>query len=74
MRNTFTLDASTIGFVAAVHAIGGIGLGVWLSDRVPVRRRRIVAFTLMALGAALHVPMRRAVMRGRQRNGKLLGA
>jgi len=72
MRNTFTLDASTIGFVAAVHAIGGIGLGVWLSDRV--RRRRIVAFTLMALGAALHVPMRRAVMRGRQRNGKLLGA
>jgi hypothetical protein len=53
MRNTFTLNFSTIAFVAAVHAIGGIGLGMWLSDRVPAGRRR-TALALMALGAILH--------------------
>jgi hypothetical protein len=62
MKNSVSLDLSTVAFVAAVHAIGGIGLGIWLSDRVPIRYRRTIAFTLMALGATLHVPMRRAVM------------
>ena len=74
MRNTFTVSFSTIAFVAAVHAIGGAGLGMWLAGRVPVRRRRTIAFTLMALAAMLHVPMRRAVMRGRHNDGKALGA
>jgi hypothetical protein len=54
MRNTFTVNFSTIAFVAAVHAIGGIGLGMWLSDRVPAGRRRTAALALMALGAILH--------------------
>jgi hypothetical protein len=46
----------------------------WLSEHVPVRRRRTVAVAFVALGVALHVPMRRAVMRGRQSSGKMLGA
>ena len=74
MKKTFTLNVRTIGFVAAVHAVGGVGLGMWLSSRVPVRRRRTIAFTLMVLGAILHVPMRRGVMRGMQSDGKVLSA
>src|SRR5689334_22695801 len=65
MKNTFTLGLRTVAFVAMVHAIGGIGLGVWLAEHIPVRRRRRVALALMALGVTLHVPMRREVMRGR---------
>ena len=65
MKNTLTIDFSTVAFVAAVHAIGGIGFGMWLAAHVPVRRRRTVGLALIALGAALHVPMRRAVVRGR---------
>jgi hypothetical protein len=65
MKDTFTLNFSTIAFVAAVHAIGGIGLGVWLSEHVPARRRRPVALALMTLAVAMHVPMRQAVMEGR---------
>jgi hypothetical protein len=72
MKNSFTLNMSTVAFVAAVHTIGSSGLGMWLSARVPIRHRRTIAFTLMALGATRHVPMRRAVMRGRQRDGKAL--
>jgi hypothetical protein len=74
MKNSVTLDISTIVFVAVVHAVSGVGLGLWLSDRVPIRHRRTIAFTLIALGATLHVPMRRAVMHGRQRDGKALSA
>jgi hypothetical protein len=65
MKNTFTLDFSTIVFVAAVHAVGGIGIGMWLSERVPARSRGSIALALIALGAGMHVPMRQAVMRGR---------
>jgi len=67
----FTLDFSTIAFVAAVHAIGGIGLGLWLSDRVPSHRRQTIGFSLMTLAAALHVPMRAAVMRGKRDRTRL---
>lgn len=74
MKSRFTLDFSTIAFVATVHAIGGVGIGMWLSERVPVGRRRPVGLALMALGAALHVPMRRTVMRGRQSDRKAVGA
>ena len=61
---TFTLDVSTILFVAAVHAVGGVGLGLWLAPHVPLDRRRLLGFSLMALAVGLHVPMRSAVMRG----------
>ena len=62
----FALDFSTIAFVAAVHAIGGIGLGLWLSEHVPPHRCRTIGFSLMTLAAGLHVPMRAAVMRGKR--------
>jgi hypothetical protein len=74
MKNSFSLNMSTIAFVAAVHAIGGSGLGMWLAGRLPMSRRRTVGLSLLAVAAVLHVPMRRAVMRGRQNNAKPLSA
>ena len=74
MTKTLTLNVATIASVAAVHAIGGVGLGMWLSGRVSANRRRKVAFALMTLAATLHIPMRRAVMRGRDSDGTTLSA
>jgi hypothetical protein len=73
MKNTLTLNISTIASVATVHAIGGIGLGIWLAERIPVSRRRAVGFSLKVSAATLHVPVRRAVMRGRRNVGTALG-
>jgi hypothetical protein len=74
MKNAFTLNMSTIVFVAAVHAIGGVGLGMWLAQRLPLSRQRSIGLALMAGGVALHIPMRRAVMNGRRDNTKPLAA
>jgi|HubBroStandDraft_6_1064221.scaffolds.fasta_scaffold1492417_2 hypothetical protein len=60
------LDLPTVALVAATHAVSGVAIGMLLSERIPVSRRRTLGLTLLALGAATHIPMTMAVMRARR--------
>jgi hypothetical protein len=62
---TLTLKLPTFGFVVATRAMLGVGIGLLLSGRLPVERRRVVGLTLVGIGLATTVPAVAAVLRGR---------
>ncbi len=50
------LDVPTFGFIVMTRAMLGVGIGLLLSERLPAERRRAVALTLIAVGAATTIP------------------
>ena len=62
---TFALNLPTFGFVVATRTMLGVGIGLLLSERLPVERRRAVGLALVAIGAATTVPAIAAVRRAR---------
>lgn len=52
-----------IGAIAATRGMLGTGAGLLLSRRVPDRRRRIVGWTLLAVGVASTIPLGMLVFR-----------
>ena len=65
MKN-IVLNMPTFGFIVGTRAMLGVGIGLLLSERLPVERRRAVALTLIAVGAATTIPAAMAVLGGRE--------
>jgi hypothetical protein len=65
------LDLPTLGFIVSTRAALGVGIGLLLSERVPIQRRRAIGAALIAIGAATTIPaalaVRRSVQRSRRR-------
>jgi hypothetical protein len=57
------LNLPTLGFIVSTRAALGVGIGLLMSERVPVQRRRAIGATLIAIGAATTVPAAMAVIR-----------
>ena len=64
------LNLPTLGFIVSTRAALGVGIGLLMSERVPVQRRRAIGATLIALGAATTVPAAMAVIRNVRRSKK----
>jgi len=58
------LDLPTLGFIVATRAALGVGIGLLVSEGLPVQRRRVIGVTLVAIGAATSVPAIASVIRG----------
>jgi hypothetical protein len=59
------LPPSLFGFVVATRAALAFGVGLLVAGRIPVHRRKPIALTLIAIGAATTVPALRAVLGSR---------
>ena len=66
MKNVL-LNLPTFGFIVSTRAALGVGIGLLLSERLPVHKRRAIGATLIAIGAAATVPAVRSVIRGSRR-------
>jgi hypothetical protein len=62
------LDLPTFGFIVGTRAALGVGIGLLVSARLPTPRRRAVAATLIAVGAATTIPALMSVVRGVRRS------
>lgn len=60
------LSRPALGFLVGTRAALGFGIGLLVADRIPESRRRRVALTLIAIGAATTIPAAKAVF-GKQR-------
>lgn len=63
--NSLLLTPPLLGFVIGTRAALAFGIGLMVADRIPLSRRRILARTLIAVGAATTVPAMVAVARSR---------
>jgi len=67
------LALPTFAFTVATRAALGLGVGLLVSERIPVSRRRGIGGALVALGAATTVPIlmtvRRSLRSSRERQG-----
>jgi hypothetical protein len=61
------LELPTFAFVVSTRAALGVGIGLLLSERLPIARRRAVGAALVAIGAATTIPAALAVVRGARR-------
>ena len=59
-----SLPLPLLGFVVATRAALGVGIGLLIAEKLPLRRRRSVGAALVALGAATTVPAAISVIRG----------
>jgi hypothetical protein len=57
------LNLPTLGFIVTTRAVLGVGVGLLVSNRLPVRRRRAIGTTLVAIGAATTLPAAVSVIR-----------
>jgi hypothetical protein len=62
------LNLPTFGFIVSTRAALGVGIGLLVSERLPVHRRRAIGATLVAIGAATTVPAARSVIRSMRRS------
>jgi hypothetical protein len=62
------LNLPTFGFVVATRAALGVGIGLLVSERLPVERRRAIGASLVALGAATTIPAAFTVFRSIRRS------
>jgi len=69
IRNV-VLNLPTFGFIVSTRAALGLGIGLLLSERLPVQRRRAIGATLIAIGAATTVPALRSVIRSVRRSNQ----
>ena len=58
---TITLNLPTFGFIVSTRAALGVGIGLLVSERLPVRRRRAIGAALVAVGAVTTVIAARSV-------------
>jgi hypothetical protein len=58
-----TLDLPTFGFIVGTRAVLGVGIGLLVSERLSVQRRRAIGATLIAVGAATTIPAAMSVIR-----------
>jgi len=65
---TMTLSLPTFAFVVGTRAALGAGIGLLLSTRLPVERRRAIGAALVAVGAATTIPAAFSVARGLRRS------
>ena len=64
------LSPQLLGFVVGTRAALAFGLGLLLADRIPASRRRAIALTLVAIGAATTIPAAMSVFGGRVRSDR----
>jgi len=62
MKNVL-LSLPAFGFIVSTRAALGVGIGLLISERLPAERRRAIAASLIAIGAATTVPAAWAVIR-----------
>ena len=55
------LSTSTLFFLVATRVALGLGLGLFLADRIPPEQRRRLALGLIGFGAVTTIPAARAV-------------
>jgi hypothetical protein len=60
---TVLLNFPTLGFIVGTRAALGVGIGLLMSERLPVQRRRAIGATLMVIGAVTTVPAAISVIR-----------
>src|SRR4051812_44342622 len=63
MTTNVLLNLPTFGFIVSTRAALGVGIGLLLSERIPVRRRRAIGAALVAIGAGTTIPAVRSVIR-----------
>ena len=61
------LNTSTLFFVVGTRVALGLGLGLFLAERIPPEQRRKLALGLIGFGAATTIPAARAVFAPRTR-------
>jgi hypothetical protein len=59
------LSPPLLGFLIGTRAALAFGIGLLVADRIPRARRRVLARTLIAVGAATTVPAAIAIARSR---------
>jgi hypothetical protein len=59
------LSPPLLGFVVVTRAMLAFGAGLLLSSRIPAARRRPLALTLIAIGAATTIPAAMSVFGNR---------
>jgi len=59
------LSPPLLGFVLGTRAALAFGLGLLLADRIPEDRRRVLALTLISIGAATTIPAALSVFSSR---------
>lgn len=62
-----TMSPPTLGFIVATRAALALGVGLLLAKRVPERRRKAIARTLIGVGVATTVPAALALKRQNRR-------
>jgi hypothetical protein len=62
---TRNLPIPTVAAIAVTRGLLGFGAGLLIAQRVPSRRRRILGWTLLGVGAASTVPLAVSVFRAR---------
>ena len=67
MKNVL-LSLPTFGFIVSTRAALGVGIGLLISERLPAERRRAIAASLIAIGAATTVPAAMSVIRSVRRS------
>jgi hypothetical protein len=67
MKNVL-LSLPTLGFIVSTRAALGVGIGLLISERLPAERRRAIAASLIAIGAATTVPAALSVIRSVRRS------
>jgi hypothetical protein len=60
------LDLSTLLFLVGTRAALAFGVGLFVADHIPAQRRRVLALSLIGIGAVTTVPAALAVFRPRQ--------
>ena len=67
MKNVI-LELPTLAFVVSTRAALGVGIGLLVSERLPIERRRALGAAMVAIGAATTIPAALAVLRGVRRS------
>ena len=67
----FEVSVPEVAFVAATRGMAGAGVGLLVSDLVPARHRKVVGWTLVAVGILTTLPIAATVI-GRARWPRLL--
>jgi hypothetical protein len=65
--NPFNIDPRVLALVVGTRAALAFGIGLLVADRIPERRRRTLALTLIGIGAASTLPLAREVLGSRRR-------
>ena len=70
---TILLDLPTFGFIVGTRVALGVGIGLLVSERLSLDRRKAIGRTLIAIGAATTVPAAISIIRslGRSRRKEM---